>query len=464
MNGRILGIDIGSFKITAIIAERTDTGLNVIGVGTQKAQGVKKGVINNIELAAKSIKEALTSAQRVAGTEFEQVIVSISGAYTKSIESSGYVNIPEHDINLSEIRRAMQMADEAANIPTGYEKIHILPYSFKVDNQANIEDPLGMNGTRLEVLTHIIIAEKSPILNLRKAVSLAGIEIDNLVLSGYASAIATLTDDEKELGAAVVDMGGETCNVVIHSGNSLRYNDFLEVGSNTITYDLSRMLHTPVPQAEEIKLNYSSYISKSLDVVDVAKIGEDKIEQISLKVILDIIYARIHETVAVLAKSLANSGREDLAGAGIVITGGMTKLDGIRRIASAIFDKPVRIARPKPVGGLFEMINDPAYSCAVGLCMYGAGGFTQYEFDSEKNMRYKGEVLKTKQKNFKSLIEPDTKKSQPEPSYAVVEELTSDIGSERDDLSEIATINKESTGFGPTNWLKNIWNKITQLF
>ncbi len=177
-------------------------------------------------MASKSIKNALSDAKRVAGTEFVSAIVSISGAYTKSLNSSGIVNIPNKEVGLKEINRVMQTSLYNANIPNEYEVLHTLPYNFKVDDQDFIEDPLGMNAARLEVETHIITTQKSNLNNLRKAVKAAGVDVDNIVLSGYASAIATLNSDEKELGAAVVDMGGSTCNLVIHSGNSVRYNDF----------------------------------------------------------------------------------------------------------------------------------------------------------------------------------------------------------------------------------------------
>ena len=239
----ILGIDIGSSKICAIIAEKNDEGIHIIGAGISKSQGLKKGIITNIELASKSIRNALNDAKRVAGTHLEKAIISISGAYTKSIDSYGVVNIPGKEIGIREINRVMQMADHNANIPIEYEKLHILPYNFKVDDQEFIDDPLGMNGTRLEVQTHIITAQKSSLSNLKKAVISAGVEIENIVLNGYASSIAVLNEDERELGVAVIDIGGATCNLVIHAGNSIRYNDFLGIGSNNITSDLSMALH-----------------------------------------------------------------------------------------------------------------------------------------------------------------------------------------------------------------------------
>ncbi len=187
MSTKILGIDVGSFQVCAIIAQHDESGIKIIGIGTEKTQGIRKGVITNIEQAAKSIKNALIEAQRVAGTHYERVIVSISGAYTKSVDSSGVVNIPNHEIGIKEIERAMQMADHTADIPHEYEKLHILPYNFKVDGQEHIEDPIGMNGTRLEVQTHIVTVQKSSISNLRKAINLAGVQLDNIARTVIAN-------------------------------------------------------------------------------------------------------------------------------------------------------------------------------------------------------------------------------------------------------------------------------------
>ena len=245
MKRTVLAIDIGSTKVCALIAEiDDDNNAQIIGAGIAKAQGLRKGSITNIELASKSIKSALNDAKRVAGTELRSAIVTISGAYTKSLNSSGIVNIPNKEITLNEIQRVMHTSLYNANIPNEFEVLHALPYNFKVDDQDFIEDPLGMNAARLEVETHIITTQKSNLNNLRKAVKAAGVDVESVVLSGYASAIAVLNADEKELGAAVVDMGGNTSNIVIHSGHAIRYNDFLGVGSNHITNDLSMALHT----------------------------------------------------------------------------------------------------------------------------------------------------------------------------------------------------------------------------
>jgi len=450
----ILGIDIGSSKICAIIAEKNDDDIKILGAGIAKSHGLKKGIITNIELASKSIKTALNDAKRVAGTQYEKVIVSISGAYTKSIDSSGVVNIPNRDIGIKEINRAMQMADHNANIPNEYEKLHILPYNFKVDDQEFIDDPLGMNGARLEVQVHIITAQKSSLSNLEKAVKSAGVEIDNIVLGGYASSIAVLNEDERELGVGVIDVGGATCNLVVHSGNAVRFNDFLGVGSLNITNDLSTALHTPLGAAENIKINYGSLHGNSSDLIELPVIGDDgSTHEVSLDIVSNVIYVRVEETLMILSKALEDSGYKDQLGAGIVLTGGMTKLEGIRELASAIFDNmPIRVAKPREMDGLFETLRDPGYSTAIGLVLYGSGQFTPYEIDSNKKLRYKDEEISAS-KNVQYVLDGSDNAS------LINEE--NGIESARDKLVNIASIEekKDSNGF----WSK-MWNRMTQLF
>jgi cell division protein FtsA len=450
----ILGIDIGSSKICAIIAEKTDDDIKILGAGIAKSQGLKKGIITNIELASKSIKNALNDAKRVAGTQYEKVVVSISGAYTKSIDSSGIVNIPNRDIGIREINRAMQMADHNANIPNEYEKLHILPYNFKVDDQEFIDDPLGMNGARLEVQTHIITAQKSSLSNLEKAVKSAGVEIDNIVLGGYASSIAVLNEDEKELGVAVIDVGGATCNLVVHTNSAVRYNDFLGVGSLNITNDLSTALHTPLGAAENIKINYGSLHGNSSDLIELPVIGDDgSTHEVSLDIVSNVIYVRVEETLMILSKSLEDSGYKDQLGAGIVLTGGMTKLEGIRELASAIFDNmPIRVAKPKEMNGLFETLRDPGYSTAIGLVLYGAGHFTPYEIDSNKKLRYKDESI-APSKNVQNVLNGEDNDT--------LSNDNSGIESAKHKLANIADIEEKEKKDG---FLSKVWNRMTQLF
>ena len=388
MSDTILAIDIGSTKICAIIAEIKDSEVTIQGHGISKSQGVKKGAITNIELASKSIKKAINNAKRIAGSNITSATVSISNAYAKSLNSTGIVNIPHKDISIKEINRVMQTALYNANVPTEYDVIHVLPYNFRVDDQDFIEDPFGMNASRMEVDVNIIMTQKSNLSNLKKAVRSAGVEIDGIVLSGYASAIATMDEDEKELGVAVIDLGGQTSNLVIHTGNSIRYNDFLGVGSNHITNDLSMALHTPLQIAENVKIRHGNLIESSNEIIELPIIGDEETRNgVSLEVVHSVIFSRVEEALMILAKSLEKSALKEQIGAGIILTGGMTKLKGIRELAQAIFSgMPVRVAYPDKVNGLFDELKDPAYSTVVGLLLYKAGGHTQYEIDFQQEL------------------------------------------------------------------------------
>ena len=388
MSDTILAIDIGSTKICAIIAEIKDSEVTIQGHGISKSQGVKKGAITNIELASKSIKKAINDAKRIAGSNITSATVSISNAYAKSLNSTGIVNIPHKDISIKEINRVMQTALYNANVPTEYDVIHVLPYNFRVDDQDFIEDPFGMNASRMEVDVNIIMTQKSNLSNLKKAVRSAGVEIDGIVLSGYASAIATMDEDEKELGVAVIDLGGQTSNLVIHTGNSIRYNDFLGVGSNHITNDLSMALHTPLQIAENVKVRHGSLIESSNEIIELPIIGDEESRNgVSLEVVHSVIFSRVEEALMILAKSLEKSALKEQIGAGIILTGGMTKLKGMRELAQAIFTgMPVRVGYPDNVNGLFDELKDPAFSTVVGLLLYKAGGHTQYEIDFQQEL------------------------------------------------------------------------------
>ena len=395
MSRTVLAIDIGSTKICAITAEiDNNNDISITGAGTTKAQGLKKGSITNIELASRSIKTAVEDAKRVSGSSISTAIVSMSGAYTKSLNSNGIVNIQSKEISLEEIKRVMHTSLYNANIPNEYEVLHALPFNFKVDDQDYIEDPLGMNASRLEVETHIITTQKSNLNNLKKAVRGAGIEVENIVLNSYASAIATLNEDEKELGAAVIDMGGNTSNIAIYSGNSIRYNEYLGVGSNHVTSDLSMALHTPLNVADKVKLTYGSLLTPSNELIELPIIGdENTTHEVSLEVVHNVIFARVEETLMILAQFIENSGLKDQIGAGIVLTGGFSKMDGIRDLAVATFGSmPVRLAKPMEMNGLFDSLRGPEFSSAIGLIMYSANAYTRYEIDVNKRVRHTNEM------------------------------------------------------------------------
>ena len=467
MDQTILGVDIGSTKISAIIATKKDNEIHVIGTGFHKSQGLKKGSVTNIEQASRAIKNAVIDAKRVAGTNINKAVVSISGTYTRSTDSHGILHIQNNEISSKEINRVIQTALYNASIPNEYEVIHILPYKFKLDDQDFIDDPMAMSGNRLEVFVRIITAQKSGIGNLKKAIRSAGLEITNIVLSSYASSIAVLDDAEKELGVCCIDMGGSTCELMIHIGNSLRHNDFLGVGSNHITNDLAMALHTSPAVAEQVKIQYGSLNKDSQiinDLIEVPSIsGDDGAKMpIPLSTVHDVIYMRVEETLILLSASLENSGLKEQLGSGVVLTGGMTKLEGLRELASAIFSMPVRIAKPIELSGLFNDLKYPEYSTAIGLVLYAAGSYTNYEIDSEKNMRTHSENLKTESIPHNPMGMMTPLQSPNIQNNAPVNSIPKSAVDIKQDLSEITKIKKIHQN--NENFLQKAWKSLTSMF
>ncbi|HIP50677.1 MAG TPA: cell division protein FtsA [Campylobacterales bacterium] len=393
MNKPILAIDIGSTKICAIIGEIKDGQMEIAGHGISKSQGIKKGAISNIELASRSIRDAVDDAKRVAGINLTTATISISGAYVKSVKSSGVVNIPNQEISINEINRVMQTALYNANIPNEFEVLHVLPYKFKIDEQDFIEDPNGMNASRMEADTHIIITGKSNLGNLKKAVNAAGIEISKVVLSGYASSLAVTSDNDKERGVAVIDLGGQTSNIVVHVGNSIQYNDFLPVGSNHITNDLSIALHTPLDVAEDLKIAKGSLLQHEGGEVKLSIIGDEKnLNLVSLDIVHNIVYSRMEETFVILADLLTKSGLKNQLGSGIILTGGMTLIEGSRELAQALMPNlPIRVGQPTNISNISEALNSPEFSTVIGLLHYESGKHTEYELEGSKTMLHSKE-------------------------------------------------------------------------
>jgi cell division protein FtsA len=330
----------------------------------------------------------VNDAKRIAGVNVNQAIVSISTAYTKSTKSHGIVNIPTNEITISEINRAIQTALHNATIPHEYEIIQALPYNFKVDDVSDIEDPEGMSGSRLEVSVHIIMAQKSGIENTKKMLKLAGLGIDNIVLSSFASAIATLNEDEEQQGIALVDIGATTSDLIIFKENSVRYTDFIGIGSYHITNDLAMALHTPIKEAELIKLNIDKYSDE--EIIEIPLIGdENNTKTANISLIKEVMSARINETLIIL-NDLVEKSRLKSQLTGIVLTGGFANLANLREIAIPIFgNMSVRIAKPKEINGLFDNLKAPEFSTSIGLVIYALGNHSSYEIDSNRKFRSK---------------------------------------------------------------------------
>jgi cell division protein FtsA len=396
LNNTFLAIDIGSSTITAVIAKHDlENNINILGTGIQKSNGINKGIIINIEEASKSIKDAVSIAKRTTTELIDTTVVSISGSYSKSIRSSGSVNVPNGLITETEINQVMQMALYNATIVPEYEVVHVVPIFFKVDDSIEVDNPLNMNGSRLEVSVYIVTAKRTALTNIKSALKISGIEVVKFVLDSYASALAVLDDQQKKFGAIVINLGATTTEFVYYKGNSIIFNGFVPVGSNHVTNDLSVMLHTPPTAAEKIKLEYGSLVrnyspNNELGVtkVKIPRIGdEDSISEVALDYIQTIIHARVEEVLVLVKNKLKKSGLIENTGSGIVITGGMSSLDGIKKLTERIFEGiPISVTNPKNIKNGFMSFDEATMATIVGLLFYSLGANRSYQLDSSKKL------------------------------------------------------------------------------
>ena len=464
MNNTFLAIDIGSSNITAVIAKHDmENNINILGTGIQKSSGVNKGLIINIEEASKAIKDAVSIAKKTTTDLIDTTIVSVSGSYTKSIRSSGSVNVPNGLITETEINQVMQMALYNATIVPEYEVVHVVPIFFKVDDSVEVDNPLNMNGSRLEVSVYIVTAKRTALTNIKSALKTSGIEVVKFVLDSYSSALAVLDEQQKKFGAVVINLGATTTEFVYFKGNSIIFNGFIPVGSNHITNDLSVMLHTPLSAAEKIKLEYGSLLrnyspNNELGVtkVKIPRIGdEESISEVALDYVQTIIHARVEEVLVLVKNKLKKSGYLDNTGSGIVITGGMSSLDGIKKLAEKIYEGiPISISNPKNIKNGFMSFDEPNMATTVGLLIYALGINKSYQLDSSKK-----------------LVKPLKKDRIVEPKISVVEhtsEKSAPIHQQRGHI-EVEQVKNNSAILTPLmkdkkKGVSKFWNKVSEWF
>lgn len=464
MNNTFLAIDIGSSNITVVIAKHDmENNINILGTGIQKSSGVNKGLIINIEEASKAIKDAVSIAKKTTTDLIDTTIVSVSGSYTKSIRSSGSVNVPNGLITETEINQVMQMALYNATIVPEYEVVHVVPIFFKVDDSVEVDNPLNMNGSRLEVSVYIVTAKRTALTNIKSALKTSGIEVVKFVLDSYSSALAVLDDQQKKFGAVVINLGATTTEFVYFKGNSIIFNGFIPVGSNHITNDLSVMLHTPLSAAEKIKLEYGSLLrnyspNNELGVtkVKIPRIGdEESISEVALDYVQTIIHARVEEVLVLVKNKLKKSGYLDNTGSGIVITGGMSSLDGIKKLAEKIYEGiPISISNPKNIKNGFMSFDEPNMATTVGLLIYALGINKSYQLDSSKK-----------------LVKPLKKDRIVEPKISVVEhtsEKSAPIHQQRGHI-EVEQVKNNSAILTPLmkdkkKGVSKFWNKVSEWF
>ncbi len=370
----IVGLDIGTTKVCAVIGEIDEDRIEIVGVGTSPSHGLRKGVVVNIDSTIKSIENAISEAELMAGVEVSSVFSGIAGGHIKGINSHGVIAISRgREVTQSDMERVIDAA-KAVSIPLDREVIHVLPQQFIIDGQDGIKEPVGMSGTRLEVEIHIVTGAVTSAQNIIKCVNRAGFEVEDIVLEPLAAAYAVLTDDEKDLGVVLVDIGGGTTDIAIFIDGSIWHTGVLSIGGGNVTKDISVGLRTPIVEAEKIKIDYGSCMSslvKEEENIIIPSVGERKERILPRQVLAEIIEPRMEEIFSLINQEIRMTGYENLVTSGIVLTGGASMLEGTVELAERVFDLPVRIGNPHGVSGLVDVVNSPLYSTGVGLVVYG---------------------------------------------------------------------------------------------
>ncbi len=370
----IVGLDIGTTKICAIVGEMLEEEINIIGVGSHPSTGLRKGSVVNIESTVDSIKKAVEEAELMAGCDISSVYVGIAGNHIKGLSSHGIIAIKGREITQMDVDRVIDAA-KAVAIPTDREILHVIPQEFIVDDMTSIQNPVGMTAIRLEANIHIITGAVSSARNIIKCCNKAGLEVCDIALESLASGEAVLTDEEKELGCVIADMGGGTIDMALFKDNNLKFIYELTLGGHNLTNDISIGLRTPLPEAEKIKIEHGTCIPENVKkgtTIEVPGVGGRAPKKLSKDILAEILEPRVEEIFSLLKTELHSNGLENSFPAGFVLTGGSVVLEGISELAESVFSVPVRIGEPDKIGGLKDIVKNPAHATGVGLVIYGS--------------------------------------------------------------------------------------------
>jgi cell division protein FtsA len=368
----VVGLDIGTSKVIAMVGQWTDDGrLDVVGIGTHPSRGLKKGVVVNIESTVNAIQRALEEAELMADCKITEVYTGIAGSHIRSFNSHGMVPIRDKEVSELDINKVLETA-KAVNIPTDQQILHVLPQEYLIDGQEDVREPLGMSGVRLEVKVHIVTGAVSAAQNIIKCVRRCGLDVRELVLQPLASAMAVLTEDEKDLGVAVVDIGGGTTDIAVFTQGAIRHTAVIPIAGDQITNDIALALRTPLKDAEDIKIAYGCALRQMAgvhDMLEIPSVGERGPRQMSRQLLAEVIEPRVLELYEMVQEELRRSGFEELMRSGIVITGGSASMQGMVELGEEILHMPVRLGVPHYTGGLSEMMRNPRYATGVGLLL-----------------------------------------------------------------------------------------------
>lgn len=371
----IVGLDIGTSKVVAIVGEVPLDGdeVEIIGIGQHPSRGLKKGVVVNIESTTHSIQRAVEEAELMSGCEINSVYTGIAGSHIRSMNSHGIVAIRDKEVTPDDIDRVIDAA-RAVAIPADQKIIHILPQEFVIDNQEGIHEPIGMSGVRLEAKVHLVTGAASAAQNIIKCVRQCGLEVDDVILEQLASSAAVLTDDEKDLGVCLVDIGGGTTDIAIFSEGAVRHTAVIPIAGDQVTNDIAVAMRTPTQYAEDIKIKYAcalTQLANAEEMIEVPSVGARPPRHLARQTLADVVEPRYEELLTLVQGVLRRSGYEDLIAAGIVLTGGSARMDGVVELAEEVFHVPVRVGYPKYVSGLIDVVRNPIHSTCVGLLLFG---------------------------------------------------------------------------------------------
>jgi len=370
----IVGLDIGTTKICAVVGEITGDKINIVGIGTHPSIGLRKGVVVNIESTVESIQKAIEEAELMAGCEISSVYAGIAGGHITGFNSRGIVAIKGPEVTQQDVDRVIDAA-RAVAIPMDREVIHVIPQEFMIDEQGGIQNPVGMSGVRLEAKIHIVTGAVASAHNIVKCANRSGLDVCDIVLESLASGEAVLTEEEKDLGVALLDLGGGTTDLAIFAQNNIKHTFVLALGGNNLTNDIAIGLRAPHAEAEKIKKKYGNCLAQNIsseETIEVPGMAGREARKLSRQILGEILEPRMEEMFQLVQREIIRAGMENMIPSGIVITGGTALLEGVNEIAESVFNLPCRIGKPRSISGLVDVVNNPMYATGVGLVMYGA--------------------------------------------------------------------------------------------
>ncbi len=370
----IVGLDIGTTKICTVVGEMSGSDINIIGIGTHPSIGLRKGVVVNIESTVESIKKAVEEAELMAGCEISNIYAGIAGGHITGFNSRGIVAIKGAEVVQSDVDRVIDAA-RAVAIPMDREVIHVLPQEFIVDDQPGIQNPIGMSAVRLEAKIHIVTGAVTSAHNIVKCANRAGLDVCDIVLESLASGEAVLTEEEKQLGTALLDLGGGTTDLAIFAGNNIKHTFVLALGGNNLTNDIAVGLRAPVTEAEKIKIKYGTCVARNInteETIEVPGMGGRKPRKLPRQILGEVLEPRMEEIFTLVKREIYRAGMENAMTSGSVLTGGTSLLEGVIEVAESVFNLPTRLGKPQGISGLVDVVNNPMYATGVGLVLYGA--------------------------------------------------------------------------------------------